>query len=89
MSYTEDRVLVPVIAIVTKFDIFVQDELQKLEESAEEEGIDIDDDASEKLASQKATDIFQRHYMAPLMALPHPPRAVLPLSESESPCQIQ
>lgn len=72
---------VPVLAIVTKFDTFVQDILQIIEEAAEEEGKDIDDDELETQAKQEAQNKFDAHYKTPLMGLPYPPKAVLALSE--------
>ena len=40
--------IVPVVAIVTKFDTFLQDMQQKLEEKAEEEDEEVDDDELER-----------------------------------------
>jgi hypothetical protein len=76
--------IVPVLAIVTKFDSFVQDVLQELEESADERGVEIDEDALESQAQQDAKDMFDVHYNQALRALPYPPKVVLPLSESQS-----
>jgi hypothetical protein len=73
---------VPVLAIVTKFDTFVQDVLQELEEAAEEEGEEVDSLELERKATQLASERFDEHYSKPLMALPYPPRAVLALSDS-------
>ncbi|KIJ96944.1 hypothetical protein K443DRAFT_269853 [Laccaria amethystina LaAM-08-1] len=72
---------VPVVAIVTKFDTFLQDVQQKLEESAEEEDQEVDDDQVEKLAEIQADVQFERHYKGPLNNMKHPPKAVVALSE--------
>lgn len=72
---------VPVLAIITKFDTFVQDVLQRLEEENEEEE-EIDDAELEEKAKQVAKEKFNKHYRDPLLALPHPPKAVLALSET-------
>jgi hypothetical protein len=82
--FTDDSVVVPILAIVTKFDTFVQDVLQKLEEKADEEGNDITEEEFVKQATQEAKDRFDMHYRIPLMSLPYPPKAVLALSESKS-----
>lgn len=71
---------VPVLAVVTKFDIFVQDVLQEIEEADESE---FDDDELEKQAVEKAMGRFDQHYREPLNNLPFPPKAVLTLSESD------
>ena len=73
---------VPVLAIITKFDTFVQDVLQHLEEENEGEE-EIDDAELEEKAKQMAKEKFNKHYRDPLLALPHPPKAVLALLESE------
>ena len=75
--------IVPVVAIVTKFDIFLQDMHQKLEEKAEKEDQDVDDDELEKLAAIEADKRFEQHYRKPLEGMQHPPRAVVTLSEGE------
>jgi hypothetical protein len=74
---------VPVVAIVTKFDTFLQDVQQKLEESAEEEDQEVDDDEVEKLAEIQADMQFEQHYKGPLNDMKHPPKAVVTLSEGE------
>jgi hypothetical protein len=81
--FTDDSAVVPILAIVTKFDTFVQDVLQELEEKADE-GNDLTEEEFLKQALQQATDKFDAHYRVPLMSLPHPPKAVLALSESKS-----
>ena len=75
--------IVPVVAIVTKFDTFLQDMQQKLEEKAEEEGEEVDDDELEKLAVIEAEKRFEQHYKKPLESMKHPPRAVVTLSEGK------
>lgn len=72
---------VPIVAIVTKFDTFVQDVQQKLEESAEEEDEEVDDDDVEKLAEIQADMQFEQHYKGPLNDMKHPPKAVVTLSK--------
>jgi hypothetical protein len=74
---------VPVVAIVTKFDTFLQDVQQKLEESAEEEDQEVDDDEVEKLAEIQAVMQFEQHYKGPLNDMKHPPKAIVTLSEGE------
>ncbi|KZP09570.1 ras-domain-containing protein [Athelia psychrophila] len=71
---------VPVVAIITNFDSFVQDIQQKMEEDADAEGREVDDDELEKEANKEATDKFEKHYKNALQCLPHPPRAVVALS---------
>jgi hypothetical protein len=68
---------------VTKFDNFVQDVLQKYEETAGEQGLDIEGEGLEKMALQEAKSIFDKHYAKPLLALPNPPKAVVFLSASK------
>ncbi|KZP04309.1 hypothetical protein FIBSPDRAFT_767610 [Athelia psychrophila] len=72
---------VPVVAIITKFDSFVQDIQQKMEEDADAEGSEVDDDELEKEANKEATDKFEKHYKQALQSLPHPPRAVVVLAD--------
>ena len=74
---------VPVVAIVTKFDTFVQDAQQKIEERAEEEDQEMDDDEVERLATVQATVQFEQHYKKPLVEMKHPPKAVVTLSEGK------
>ena len=75
--------IVPVVAIVTKFDTSLQDMQQKLEEKAEEEDEEVDDAELEKLAVTEAEKRFKQHYKKPLESMQHPPRAVVTLSEGE------
>jgi hypothetical protein len=75
------------VAIVTKFDTFLQDMQQKLEEKAEEEDEDVqDDDELEKLAVIEADKRFEQHYKKPLESMQHPPRAVVTPSEGGRAC---
>ena len=74
---------VPIVAIVTKFDTFLQDVQQKIEERAEEEDEEIDDDEVEKLAITQANVLFEQHYKKPLDDMQHPPKAVVTLSEGK------
>jgi hypothetical protein len=69
-----------VVAIVTKFDSFIQDIQQEMEEMAEENGNEIDDDEMEERATREAMIRFERHYKQPLESLPFPPKAVVSLS---------
>ena len=71
------------VAIVTKFDSFVQDVQQQMEEAAEEEDTEVDDDEIEKRAVGEAMARFERHYKQPLETLPFPPKAVVALSEGK------
>jgi hypothetical protein len=75
------------VAIITKFDAFVQDVQQRIEEAAEEEGKEVDDDDNEieKQAAEEAMVQFERYYKQPLDSLPFPPRAVVTLSEGNVP----
>ncbi|KIJ58955.1 hypothetical protein HYDPIDRAFT_101682 [Hydnomerulius pinastri MD-312] len=93
--------LVPVIAIFTKFDLFVQDQLQNImecEEADEDEDV-YDDEATtdsdldsnegsgqpfqvfEERAKLLASQKFEEHYKNVLMQMPHPPKAVVELSD--------
>jgi hypothetical protein len=74
---------VPVVAIVTKFDTFLQDVQQKIEEHAEEEDEEIDDDEVERLATTQANVQFEQHYKKALDDMQHPPKAVVTLSEGK------
>lgn len=69
------------VAIVTKFDVFVQDMQQEIEAAADEEGEEIDDEELEKQALDMAMAKFEQHYKSPLNMLPFPPKAVVTLSE--------
>ncbi|KAE9395946.1 hypothetical protein BT96DRAFT_825471, partial [Gymnopus androsaceus JB14] len=73
----------PVVAIITKFDAFVQDIQQKIEEDAEGEGKEVDDNEIEEEAIKEATDKFEKHYQQPLQRLPYPPSAVVALADEQ------
>lgn len=84
LQFTDANALVPVLAIITKFDIFQQDVLQELEEKADEEACsERDDEDLEGQALEEAKRRFDMHYRIPLMALQYPPMAVLALSDSK------
>lgn len=68
------------IAIVTKFDNFLEDILQDLEESADDGILEAQ---LNTMAQEKARSILQEHFIQPLMALPNPPKAIVHLSESK------
>ncbi|KAF8638749.1 hypothetical protein AX17_001990 [Amanita inopinata Kibby_2008] len=72
---------VPIVAIFTKFDLFVEAQLQQLVESAEDKGDDdIDDDEFERQAEKSAMDKFEKHYKSVLLKKPYPPQAVVAVS---------
>ena len=71
------------MAIVTKFDKFILEMQQKLEEEAEKKGEEVDVDELEKLAVVEADKRFKQHYETPLLNMQRPPRAVVTLSEGE------
>ncbi|KAE9389436.1 hypothetical protein BT96DRAFT_1003247 [Gymnopus androsaceus JB14] len=73
---------VPVIVVITKFDAFVRDVLQELEEAADEEGLDMDEDELEKQAVQVAKNRFNECYRPQLQDLPQPPKAIVALSNT-------
>ena len=79
----------PIVAVFTKFDILVQDELQRLIESREDEDEDededIDEEELEKQAEKVAEEKFKKHFQAVLLKKPFPPQAVVTLSNGESP----
>jgi hypothetical protein len=79
--------VVPVLAIVTKFDDFVRNILQDLEENAEGEE-EISEEELEENALRTAESIADTHYTKPLMNLPYPPREVVYLSESKYVCDV-
>ncbi|EKM60411.1 uncharacterized protein PHACADRAFT_109866 [Phanerochaete carnosa HHB-10118-sp] len=70
---------VPVIAVFTKFEIFVQDVLQELEEATDEEE---QDDELEIQAAKTAESRFNGNHRAQLEALPFPPKAIVTLSRT-------
>ena len=78
----------PIIAVFTKFDILVQDELQRLTESKEDEledDEDIDEEELEKQAEKVAEEKFKKHFQAVLLKKPFPPKAVVTLSNGKPP----
>lgn len=68
--------------MVTKFEIFIQDILQELEEAAEEDGSQVDDEELEAEAEHVAEMRFDTYFRQQLEELPYPPRAVVFLSRS-------
>ena len=71
---------VPVIAIFTKFDDYVEDVVQQLQEEAEDEGRSATMSEIDALAARKAEESFGINYRAQLEKLPHPPEAIVCLS---------
>lgn len=68
-------VLVPVIAILTKFDLLLEEMQQQIE--GEEE---LEDEEAEEEAEKRATMIFEEHFKKVLMGMKHPPTHVINLS---------
>ena len=75
----------PIVAVFTKFDILVQDELQRLIESVEDEDEDIDEEELERQAEKVAKEKFKKHFQDVLLKKPFPPQAIVTLSNGESP----
>jgi hypothetical protein len=72
------------VAIFTKFDIFVQDEFQKLMAMAEAEiDEDFDEDELEERAKEIAIKKFEENYRDVLLGMDHPPQAIVAVSESK------
>ncbi|GJE91865.1 GTPase domain-containing protein [Phanerochaete sordida] len=71
---------VPVVVLITKFDMLIQDILQELEGEEENEGLD--DDELEEKAAQIAIECFDENYRKPLEALQFPPYAIVTLSDT-------
>jgi hypothetical protein len=69
---------VPIIAIFTKFDLFVQFHLKDLLKGA---GNGANEDQLEEQAKQLAMTDYEKEYKAALMEMPFPPDAVLQVSE--------
>lgn len=70
------------MAIFTKFDLFVESQLQDLMEDAEEENLDEDtENELEKQAEATALKKFNDHFKGVLLSKPHPPHAVVALSD--------
>lgn len=74
--------IVPVIAVATKFDTFVQGVLQELEEAAEIDGEEIDNEELEAEAETLAKSRFKEYLCTQLNDLPCPPKAIIALSRS-------
>lgn len=73
---------VPVIAIFTKFDLFVEDQLQGLMENAEDPD-DVDEEELERQATKITREKFKKHYKSVLLEKPFPPQAVVAVSNSK------
>jgi len=70
---------VPIVAIFTKFDLFVEDQLQDLMENAEDPE-NLDEDEFEQEALKITLEKFERHYKGALFKKPCPPEAVVAVS---------
>lgn len=70
---------VPVIAILTKFDILLEEMQQRVEEEGE-----LEDEEAEEEAEKRATNIFDEHFKSVLMGMKHPPTQVIKLSNGLS-----
>lgn len=79
--------IAPVIAILTKFDVL----LDECQQEAEESG-DFDDEEDEDQIFGAAAIIAERkfrdHVRAPLLAMPKPPSAVIRVSNGKCPSDI-
>ena len=75
----------PVVAVFTKFDILVQDELQRLTEGIGDEDENIDEEELEKQAVKVAEEKFKKHFQDVLLKKPFPPQAIVILSNGEPP----
>lgn len=73
--------IVPIVAIFTKFDLFVEDQVQELMENAEDPDI-LDEGELERQAAEIAMEKFERHYKGALLKLPYPPQAIVAVSNS-------
>ena len=69
--------------MITKFEVYVQDVLQELEEAAENNGEIVDDEELEAVARRIAKQRFDEYFGEQLEGLSHPPRAIVPLSRSK------
>jgi len=69
---------VPVVAIFTKFDLLVEEQLQDLMAGAEDP--DNMDEELERQAAEAATEKFEKHYKSVLLKKPFPPQAVVAVS---------
>ncbi|KZS96242.1 hypothetical protein SISNIDRAFT_407322 [Sistotremastrum niveocremeum HHB9708] len=66
---------VPVIAILTKFDLLMEEMQQKVEDDGE-----LEDDEAEEEAEKQATAIYEEHFKKALMSMKYPPTQVIKLS---------
>lgn len=73
----------PVVAIFTKFDLFIENELQQLMENVEEPDDEETERELERKSEQIATTNFERHFKDALLRKPCPPQAVVALSDGE------
>lgn len=73
---------VPIVAIFTKFDIFVEDQLQELMENAENSE-NPDEEELEQQAAILTMEKFERHYKGILLKKLCPPQAVVAVSNSQ------
>lgn len=77
---------VPIVAIFTKFDLLVEDQLQDLMENAEHPE-DLDEEELEQKALKMTMEKFEKHYKGALFKKPCPPEAVVAVSNSKCiPC---
>ncbi|GJE96834.1 GTPase domain-containing protein [Phanerochaete sordida] len=73
---------VPVIAIFTKFDNYVEDMVQQIQEEAEDDDPPKPLSEVDKLAEEKAQESFKDNYRSRLEKLPFPPEAIVALSRT-------
>lgn len=71
------------MAIFTKFDQFVEGELQTVMENAADGDEEEDDDIFEEEAKKCADEKFQKYYKARLLEMPHPPKAIVAISHGK------
>ena len=70
----------PIIAIFTKFDVFVDMHLNQLRRSHTDS---VDEDELEEEAKELATSTYESQLKGVLMKMQFPPQAVVPVSEGE------
>ena len=75
----------PIVAVFTKFDLLVKDELQPLIESKEDAGENFDYGELKKQAEKLAKEKFKKHFEDVLLEKKYPPQAVVTLSNGEPP----
>lgn len=73
----------PIVAIFTKFDLFVEDQLQELMERTNNPN-NLDEEELEQKATKTALEKFEKHYKGALLKKPCPPHAVVAVSNSKS-----